>query len=378
MEWKTIIDPKPAFADNNIPIALSCSEYYSLYAAAFLKSLVEHSSPEMGYDILIFTKDIVPGTMQMLTNILEGKGNFSLRFLSVNAYIEQYALKVHSHFGVESYFRLLYPYMLKNYDKILYFDCDMVLKTDVAELFSIDIGDAFLGGCLDAVVVGAINSPEDRSFGDKGWKEYCMTTLQMENPYQYLNSGVLIFNLALFRKTYTVEYVLQDIQEKQYYLLDQAALNCLCSRKIHVLDMSWNMTTDVAGAKMPYIKKAPKRVLDAYMAARSTPHTVHYADRLKPWKNPNEDLGYEFWQVARTLPAYTRIVARMSAEQYGFLSVTPADPGPVMLPMGVLGEWKWTIKRWSTKFLPYGSKRRALVKRWYDKLRGRKNRKEAV
>lgn len=367
-----ITNPSPAFSCNNVPVALSCSEYFSLYGATFLKSLVSHSSPEYCYDILVFTKDITADTMQMLNAILEGRPNLSLRFVDVNLYLQQYALKVHAHFGIESYFRLLYPYILKSYKKVLYFDCDMVLKNDVALLYQIDIGDAFLGACLDAVVVGAVNDPEEKSFGTFGWKEYCQKKLNMQNPYLYINSGVLIFNLAKFRSVYTADQVLKNAQEENYYLLDQDALNALCSSGTVILDIAWNMTTDVAGAKWPYIQKAPLSVVNAYRSARNAPNTVHFADSIKPWKNPNEDLGYEFWTVARELPIYTKIVARMGRELGERIAYSTADlhGDTLYLPMGVLKEWKWTVKRWSTVLLPYRSRRRQRVKRWYYKLRG--------
>ena len=367
-----ITNPSPAFPCNNVPVALSCSEYFSLYGATFLKSVVSHSSPEHYYDILIFTKDITVDTMHMLNAILAGHKNFSLRFLDINMYLQEYALEVHAHFGIESYFRLLYPYILSSYQKILYFDCDMVVKNDIAHLYQIDIGDSFFGACVDAVVVGAINDPENRSFGAFGWKEYCERKLHMQNPYLYINSGVLIFNLAKFRSAYTANQVLMDAQEENYYLLDQDALNALCASNIIILDLAWNMTTDVAGVKWPYIQKAPLSVSNAYRLARQAPNTIHFADSMKPWKNPNEDLGYEFWTVARELPIYTRIVARMSQELGEHIEYLPTDAFEKMthLPMGVLKEWKWTLKRWSAVILPYQSKRRQYIKRWYYKLRG--------
>lgn len=371
MNTEETVNPKPAFASHNIPIVLSCSEYYSLYAAVFLRTLAEHSSAEWCYDILILTKDIQSDSVDMLTNAIGDRENISLRFLDVNPYIQQYSLKVHSHFGIESYFRLLYPFILRNYQKVLYFDCDMVLKSDVADLWQEDIGDAFLGACIDAVVVGAVNNPEDKTFDSFGWNEYCRDKLRMENPYRYFNSGVMIFNLARFRREYSNEAVLRDAQENQYYLLDQDALNALAASDTIALDMAWNMTTDVGGRKMPYIKMATKSIQTAYSQARKVPHTVHFADSTKPWKNPNEDLGYEFWQVARQMPIYTQTVARMTSEQMSQITTVPIDNSPDCRPMGLLDEWKWRIKRWSAVVLPYGSKRRKIVKKWYFKLRGR-------
>ncbi len=340
---------QPAFVQNNIAIAVSCSEYYSLYGAEFLASLAEHSSPDWNYDILIFTKDITPATQTILQNTLGGRQNISLRYLDVNAYLKKYALKTHAHFGIESYFRLLYPYVLENYEKVLYFDCDMVFKTDIVDLWQMDIGKAFLGASVDAVVVGAVNDKEDRTFGEYGWYNYCVQKLGMDDPYRYFNSGVLILNLVRFRQEYAAEFVLRDAQEKQYYLLDQDALNALTCKDNVLIDIAWNMTTDVGGYKMPYIRKAPHYIQDAYTAAREHPHTVHFADSRKPWKNPNEDLGYEFWVVARKLPIYSRILCRMFTEQMQRVTAASAILGSVRMPWGIAGEWKWKLRQWKAK-----------------------------
>ena len=362
----------PKFEDCQVPIVLSCSEYFSLYGAVYLKSLLAHSSPNNFYDILIFTKDLTPRTEKDLEAILQNRPNISIRFVDIKPYIAKYQLKTHSHFGVESYFRLLMPYILNQYDYACYSDCDMVLKRDIAELTRIDIGDAYLGGCLDSVIIGAINDPHDRSFGAGcGWNDYCQSVLGMTDPYRYLNSGVLIFNLSRFRKEFSAEYLLEFVQEKKFYLLDQDALNALCSKDIVVIDHAWNMTNDNGGYKIPYICKAPEEICDSYFDARLNPATVHYADKFKPWKNPNEDLGHEFWRFARDTLQYERILSRMSMEMMERLSqsVPSLAVGVIAPPSGVKGEWKRFIKHKSAWMFPYGSKRRECVKRIYRRLR---------
>ena len=360
----------PAFSTDNVPIAVSCSEYFSPYAAAFLKSLARFTSASYNYDILVFTKDICTHTEEMLRALLEEYKNISLRFIDITPYLSQYSLMTYAHFGVESYFRLLFPYILTSYQKLLYFDCDMVVRHDVAELFQIDIGTNFLGGCSDYVVIGAIHDPDDKSCGDHSWKEYCKQKLGMTDPYQYLNSGVLIFNLERFRQAYTADQLLKNAQEKQYHLLDQDALNAMCAPDITIIDAAWNMTTDVGGGKIPYIKKGPERFVTEYFSSREHPCTVHFADWSKPWKNPNEDMSYEFWEDARTLPCYVLILSRMGLELLDRVNITTLDPVSISQPMGVLGEWKYVIKRWSTLVLPYGSRRRRALKKLYFKLWG--------
>ncbi len=375
MEKKSHLEAlAPAFSRKNVPIVLCCSEYYSLYCAAYLQSLTCYISADCGYDIIIFTKDISEDSQQELCDIGRPYPNLSIRFVDINPYIARYVFQAHSHFGIESYFRLLIPYILTNYDKAYYFDCDMVLRQDVAELRRVPLGNAYLAGCLDTVIIGAINDPADQSFGPgRSWMMYCLETLNMKNPYTYLNSGVLIFNLRRFRQDFTVDQILDFAQKKQFYLLDQDALNALCSTDVVILEHAWNMTNNNGNGKISYILKSPVEIAQTYFDARKRPNTVHYADRFKPWKNPNEDLGYEFWHDARNIPHYHRILGRMSQELYKQLvGQTSTNHGEqiLYLPMGVLKEWKMKLKQWSSIFLPYDSIQRKTLKKWYFKMRG--------
>lgn len=364
----------PAFQERNVPVVLSCSEYYLPYGATFIRSLLRYRTSDHNYDIIIFTKDITQKGQAELYRMIEETDNVSIRFLNILPYIEKYQFKAHSHFGIESYFRLLMPYILDGYERAYYFDCDMVLRNDVAELDKVELGNAYLAGCLDTVIVGAINDPMDQSFGcQKSWKDYCTQKLKMGDPYRYLNSGSLIFNFKRFRQEYTADEILSFAAEKQFYLLDQDALNALCWKDVVILDHAWNMTNDNGGTKLPYIRKAPLALAQSYDKARENPSTVHYADKFKPWKNPNEDLGFEFWKDARETPFYSRILGRMSQELYERTVRTQGGTELVAmqyLPMGIKKECKYKIKEWSTCILPYGSKRRKRLKKLYFKIRG--------
>ena len=45
----------------------------------------------------------------------------------------------------EIYFRLMAADVLPEEDKVLYMDCDVIVREDVAHLYAEDIGDALLG-----------------------------------------------------------------------------------------------------------------------------------------------------------------------------------------------------------------------------------------
>lgn len=78
--------------------------------------------------------------------------------------------------------------ILTAYDKVLYVDSDLVLTEDIAGLYQTDIGDKALGAVPDTEVIRMY-------FTDIVIKNYLDKTLELENPYRYFNSGVLIMNL---------------------------------------------------------------------------------------------------------------------------------------------------------------------------------------
>ncbi len=47
--------------------------------------------------------------------------------------IDQYTFYIRGHFSKETYYRLVLPELLPNYDKVLYLDSEMIAMDDVAK-----------------------------------------------------------------------------------------------------------------------------------------------------------------------------------------------------------------------------------------------------
>ena len=82
------------------------------------------------------------------------------------------------------YFRLFIADMFPQYDKAIYIDADTVAEDDLTTLFATDLGDNLVAGVVDPVMM---TYPEtmnliQRDFGIQ--------------PGKYINSGVLVMNLA--------------------------------------------------------------------------------------------------------------------------------------------------------------------------------------
>jgi lipopolysaccharide biosynthesis glycosyltransferase len=354
----------------SVPIVLSCSDYFAPYGCVFLYSLLSYIFPDNFYDIIVFTKDMEETNKERWVNLVKSYSNVSLRFYNIKPIFEQYNLNINHHFGIESYFKLLIPFIIDGYSKVCYFDCDMVIRDDVAQLMSVELYDNYIAGCIDSVIAGAINDKNAPAFNGLGWGSYARSILKMADPMKYLNTGVLVFNMHKFREDFTLEKILNFADEGQFSLLDQDALNSLCNPKVVVLCQAWNMTTDQAGLKLPYIQKAPAEIYNEYIKARLDRKTVHYADLYKPWKFPIEDLGYEFWADAKKTVYFEMILHRMSNDLYD-KSVNPHYIQKI--PMGIKQELKMSIHSIMNKYFPPGTKRRNIIKFIYFNLLRRRS-----
>lgn len=305
------VDPepvlRPAFAKDNAAIVFSANDFYVPYLAALLRSIEQHASPRHNYDLIVLHRDIRPRHRALLQAMLP-QDNFSLRFFDVTRPMSRYAhLPLRGHFRVETYFRLLLPELLPDYDKIVYLDSDMIVCADVAELYETDVEGYLLAACRDADTAGLYNGYEPQK------KKYTDEVMKLKAPYDYFQAGTLVLNLAQFRKTYTAEEMMRLAASYQWELLDQDVLNMLAEGKVRFVDTAWNVLVDWRGIRIrDIIGRAPQELYQDYMRARRAPKIIHYAGPDKPWTDPESDFAEEFWQASRATPWHEAVLARMS------------------------------------------------------------------
>ena len=297
----------PAFDANNVAIAVAANDYFIPYCATFLKSMAEHSNSDKNYDILILSQDVSDINVKKKKKMLSAWKNISLRVLDPSVLIDQYTFHIEGHFSKETYYRLVLPELLPNYDKVLYLDSDMIAMDDVAKIYDEDIDGYLLAACHDADTAGLYNGYR------KDKKEYTDKILKLKEPYQYFQAGVLLLNLKEFRKRYTTKQVLDFAVSEKWQLLDQDILNKLCEGAVKYIDMSWNVMVDFAGIRInQIIALAPRWLNEMYQEARKNPKIIHYAGPQKPWFEPEMDFGMQFWECARGTAYYEIMLGRMN------------------------------------------------------------------
>lgn len=297
----------PVYSEDAVTVALSINDYYVPYAAVVLQSIHDNINSEEKYDIIIMNRDVSAVSQKALRAIFDDTNNVSIRFFNVSRFEKQFEnLFLRGHFALETYFRLLLPNIMEGYKKVLYLDSDVVVTTDIAELFRENIDGYLLAACHDADTAGLYNGYEPAK------KDYMDNVLKIKRPYQYFQAGVILFNLDEFRKKYTVEEMLKFAASYEWQLLDQDVLNYLAQDSYKPIDMKWNVMTDwnrIRIAKI--ISRAPKYLQDEYKKAHAAPNIIHYAGPDKPWHQPDSDYSEVFWVYARKTASYEVLIQRL-------------------------------------------------------------------
>lgn len=349
----------PAFDKNNIPVVFSSSDFFAPYAAVFIQSVLDYINDENNYDFIIFESAISEKNKKNLQNMAKEFKNVSIRFYNPKPLLKGIKFYINSASqSEEAYYRILAPFILKNYERAIVMDCDIVAKCDIAELFKVDLEDKLAAIVPDVVWHGYClgMSPEIM--------KYQKMNFPLKNPLSYVNTGVIVFDLKSFRESYSLDFVLKFAQSQKFMIQEQDALNLMLEGKIKFLDIEWNMYALVAPCLKDSIDQyAPISEKEAYYKAHKNPKLLHWAAQPKPWAQPDIDYAEEFWAVARRTSFYELILGRMIDIKIGELHLAVYD---LQCRAGVF-DHRTGARKLADKLLPKGSRRREFAKKLLPK-----------
>ena len=343
--------PTPFFKENNIPIVLAFSDYFVPYAAITIHSILSHINEDANYDFLILHTGVSPKSQESLLRLCLKKTNVSLRFIDISNYVAKLNLIENNHVSVETFYRLIAGKILKNYEKVIYLDSDLIVLRDIKQLFEIDLSNALLGATIDADHAGEYNGAIPNV------KKYTDTVLGLHNPYSYFQAGVLILNIQAMLEEFGEDGLMEMASRREYMYVDQDVLNMCCEGKTMELDMRWNVMVDCLSIrKDDLIRCAPSKIFYEYLEARKQPYIIHYAGVEKPWNTPDSDFSGVFWKYARETEFYEAIIKRMTA-----IAVQDRTRNSLFSKSGKL-------YKFADRLFPKGSRRREIIKKIFGRF----------
>lgn len=294
---------------NVVPVVFTSSAYYAPYMAVTLQSLLDCAKEENFYDIIILNKEISQEDQEKIKEMVDKNPNTSVRFIEVSQALDAQNYNFREGYSPESFYRVVMVELLTEYDRVVYLDSDLILLEDIADLyFGTDIEDNLVAAAIDIDGLASAFSNHD------GRKDYMISYMGISNLHDYFQSGVMIFNLKEWRKTFSLEQILDAACQPEIMFGDQDVLNVLCRGRIKFIDMSWNTIINHRRKQMrELLCLAPVDLLDDYFEARKTPKIIHYGG-TKPWDVPDCDMAWLFWEKARKTTFYDEIIKRVLPE----------------------------------------------------------------
>lgn len=308
----------PAFEQNNIPVVLAASNCYVPYAGVYIQSMINHASEKYCYDIIIIEHDISLENKRLLSHMVSSHKNFSVRFLDSMCILEEWDLisACDKRWIPELFIRLFLPHFLGHYDRIISTGVDMLLKRDIAELFEMDLNGMYIGAVRDIIWQGhyALNLLFKCCENKMPVREYWEKELHTREPFDYVNSDLLVYDCKKFRQKWSIESIVAAVLRKKFMLLDQDAINTMMMDEIHFIDLAWNYMVPLNLNQNRCMVAAPEKIRCAYEYAGQAPALIHWSGKPKPWVCPDVPYGNEWWATAVRTPFMGHILSRMFDE----------------------------------------------------------------
>lgn len=201
--------------------------HYSVWVGTVMQSILEHTDSRICFHIL-HDETVSEENKRKLKQVAHQKGD-SIQFHFIDTSIFDDVKDRLHRFTVGTMFRLMLPEMLPNLNKIIYLDADLLVNTDIKDLWNIDISNYFVAGVSDYGTCHHTFTP------------YPVRKRMIDRQY-YINAGVLILNLDKIRsygnmKNQSIQYLIDNPESS---LFDQDALNVIYKDSILFLDEKWN------------------------------------------------------------------------------------------------------------------------------------------
>ena len=294
-----------------ISIAYAPDDKYVNQTVVSMKSALEHNEQ---VEFIIMYSKLSAESMQKL-----GAVGGSLRLIKMDE--SQFAdLTLSKWVTVQAWFRIKLPDLCKDLDKVLYLDCDTLIRGNLDELFSLDLTDKYLAGVKDVW----------------GVSKY-VKRLGMKSGV-YVNSGMLLFNCDYCRKEHFFDKVVDFAKNnaKIIEFCDQDSINKVVDEHKLVISPKYNlMDTWWRGGYYEFEGEEEAE----YLQAKENPVIVHLTGLKPAFKGCGNKFKDEWWEVAKKTKIYDELLRDYMA------SKEPSDKEPLLRQIfSIKNEYKGKTK----------------------------------
>ncbi|MHA7608273.1 glycosyltransferase family 8 protein [Elizabethkingia meningoseptica] len=292
-----------------IPLVLAFTPNYFVPAATCLYSILKHSPESEKFHVICLLTEDLP---QSIKEKLKQLGNDRVRYSFIDLTGRLQNIYIDERYTIAASYRLLLPELLKEYNKVLYIDCDVVVRNDLAKLYrEIDLTSNYLAGIYEATL------------------DFQMDYIKFVGcePGKYINSGFLVMNLELLRQDNMVPKFLEAAKKDGLQFPDQDVLNQLCKGRILGLPPYYN---SIRTFFLPQYKKEFLRYYSEEDWDGVQYHgTIHYTGE-KPWNGFTIQFGI-WWDYYEQLPPEIKTEWEVNKKVYNLYKLYNTKIGKLLI-----------------------------------------------
>lgn len=238
---------------NTVELLLATDQNYAKYAGVVIVSALRALSPDYSLSVTILDGGISKLDIDRLRTIVSARNSCSIRFINL-AESRVNRFKVSAHWSPAIFYRLLVSEFYPDYfGRVIYLDCDVLVRDSLHLLCEVDLNGKALGAVL--------NPGSSRGY-----------QIGLKNPMDYFNSGVLVIDLEKWRRDCCESKLMHILAENDgvFMFPDQDALNLVFDGAFAHLPFRWNIQVSMFTKSQFY-------------PAISASAVVHYTTHRKPW-----------------------------------------------------------------------------------------------
>lgn len=267
-----------------IPIVMVSDNNYILQTKVAIWSMRENTCADILLEITIICSSQLKincrTQLRKLENVVH---NLKVNFYEVDD--EMFSnVKTIGRIPITSYYRLIIADIIED-KKCIFLDGDIIVNTDLQTLYLENIDGFYIAGVRDNEF---LLYPENAIYHYKTYGFNLYT--------DYINAGVMIFNLSKIRED-NLQRIFLDFMKNDYPYMDQDILNKVCEGKIKLLDLEYNFFNST---KKYVVSKNNK--IDNAGGINSNilqPKILHFPGAFKPWKNIRIRYANQWWNWAK-------------------------------------------------------------------------------
>lgn len=196
--------------NNSIAIALITDKNYVMQVSVVIASIKANQRKNVLYDIFVLTDGLFPNDETKLKSMESEYTKINI----INVGTSYKDIPNKQKWSNTVFIKFWIPYVIQNYDKVLYLDADAIINNDINDMYHIDLNNNYAGVVPDITQV---------------LQDELLTELD-----NYFCAGVILFNTKKIREEYTLEQLIQYYVNnlEKFYSLEQDAFNYMFGHKV--------------------------------------------------------------------------------------------------------------------------------------------------